>query len=404
MIINSQFFITHYNGKDPLPLKTSPTNLSDSDQLIYNKFIQSIGSIHSSQDINGKILKFWTKLTETKDELGNTKYTYIPHPDSTLEFLDSKSSYYFIVRDTSSLPITIPTLGGIVTNFADPSLLPQIEDIPLTNLGNTTGNSHLFTININNLQVNETYNYKFNCINSNWPANITPISGIIKSPKASGTLQSILTLFPTTENCSGSNLQYNLPASCLISNLNDKHLMLQLELTPQSYSGESVLSNEFTIRCVDCLPSAEITSNISEEERQKNKQETLSIQFKNFSLDKTYSYSIQALSATWPYYVSQPTGLIKITSNPSTLTLDSIFCPSTEQYPSNANNVLPYSAPANAVTRQSWYRPSVTLRAVIRDQDNSNIIHYSNVLKLTCQNYSVPSSINASVDIKDIPS
>jgi hypothetical protein len=402
MIINSQFFITHYNGKAQLPLKTKPQNLSTTDKIIYDRFIQSIGSIYSSQDINGKILKFWTKLTETTDELGNTKYTYIPHPDSTLEYLDSKLSYYFIVRDTSFLPLSIPVLGGTVTNFADPDILPRVS-IDSVDLNTGTGNSSFLNINADNLQINETYSYKFNTINSNWPANITPISGTLRSTSTSGSIQSILTLSPTTQNCNVSNIEYNIPVSCLVSNLNDKHIILQLELTPQSYDGDSVLSNEFTIKCIDCLPQAIISSSITnEDDRVKNQKETLSVNLTNFSKNKTYRYSIESLSATWPYYVSHPTGLIKITSATDSIKIDGVFCPSTEQYPSNTNNVLTYVSQNNNVTKQSWYRPSITLRASLTDQDYPTIIHYSNVLKLTCKNYSAPSSINSSVDIKNI--
>lgn len=397
MIINSQFFITHYNGKDPLPLKNPSTELAKNP--VYSKFIQGIGSIYSSQDINGRILKFWTKLTEIKDELGNTKYLYIPHPDSTLEYLDSKLSYYFIIRDTAFLPLKIPNVGGTVTSFADKDVLPkvQINDISMS------GSSHFLNIQVDNVQINETYRYKFNCINSNWPANITPLSGTLKSPTGTGNIHSILTLSPTTENCSSSNLAYNIPNSCLTSDLNNKHITMQLEITPQSYTGDSILSNEFTATCNDCLPNVSLQSNIeNEEDRVKNKKEKLSIMLNNFSKYNTYSYSIQALSATWPYYISQPTGLIKVSPETSNIEIDGLFCHSVESYPSNTNNVLPYIAPNNIVTKQSWYRPAVIIRAVLTDQSNTNIIHYSNLLKLTCTNYVAPSSINASIDVTNI--
>lgn len=403
MIINSQFFITHYNGKSPLTLKVVPLELSEEGKIVYNKFIQSIGAIYSSQTSDGRILKFWTTLKETTDQLGNKKYSYVPHPDSTLETLDSTKSYYFIVRDTSFLPITIPTVGGTVTSLADPSILPIIKDIPFIALTNNTGNNYFYDIKVENLQINESYKYKFNCINSNWPANITPISGVLKSPNTSGVIQSVLTLFPTTENCSSiSNLNYNIPASCLVNNFNEKRITMQLEITPQSYSGEPVLSNQFSIACYGCLPNVDLSSNTDDTNRKKNNSEILSLTFNNLSKDRTYTYAIETINANWPYYVSHPTGILKVTSNTEIVKLDGVFCSPIEQYPSNANNILPYTAQSNNITKQSWYKPSVTLRAVVRDQNNTNIIHYSNILKLSCQNYAQQGPVTVSLEVKDI--
>ena len=119
MIINTQFFITYYVGKDALSLTETPDNLSDSQLIEYNKLMQSVSAIYASQNLDsgGTIPKFWTQLVQYTDSLGNMSYRYAPHPDSDLTQLDSRSSYYFIVRDESALPLRIPAAGGSFIRF-----------------------------------------------------------------------------------------------------------------------------------------------------------------------------------------------------------------------------------------------------------------------------------------------
>ena len=129
MIINGQFYIFTYTGVESLDLMQIPAVI-ESDQSSrdkYNHFIQSIDTIYGPQNLLGEMPKFWTRLTQKTDALGNTVYAYEPHPESTLTSLSSLSAYYVILRDSSIAPIKVPAVGGEVYGFTDISSLPVID-------------------------------------------------------------------------------------------------------------------------------------------------------------------------------------------------------------------------------------------------------------------------------------
>lgn len=262
MIINSQFFITYYMGNQPLPLTTTPTNLTPAQSGDYQRFIQNIGAIYGSQAPNGKIPKFWTKLTQTTDSLGNIKYSYIPHPDSDLQSLSSKSAYYFIVRDESAIPLKIPSVGGSLIGFTDGSSLPRVvsSSIPNIVLTSASGNSLFISPRIDNLQPYEEYRYQFKSVDANWPITINPQSGILRPSTSSGVINANAAFCLSSGECDSSFLEYRSeqganPLGILASQTtNNKYAIINLSVTPTSYSGSEILSDQFVILCKDCLP------------------------------------------------------------------------------------------------------------------------------------------------------
>lgn len=378
MIINSQFFITYYIGKEPLPLKSIPPSLTPNSpaRIEYDNFMQAIDTIYGSQTLDGSIPKFWTRRTQAVDQLGNIKYFYEPHPDSTLSQLDSKSSYYFIVRDTTAIPVRIPSFGGLLLGFTDANKLPNVLPESMPNKKLSADSRYSFSPRIDNLQPYEEYKYEYKTVNANWPVSISTISGIIKPSTDKATIESSIGFCPTTGNCDTNVMPFTLPAECTLSSASNKTITMQLSISPLSYTGTEVLSNQFTVECEDCLPKPSIsisgTSSATVVEPTSDEAEPASYSFEistnNLEIDKEYLYNIEVLRSEWPFVFTTPTsGSITIKSSTDKPPLGGkiFFCPTTGLCPPNQNGVGSYIVPSypKFLTGSASY--SVVLRAVL---------------------------------------
>jgi hypothetical protein len=404
MIINSQFFITYYTGKNPLKLTTVPEGLSITQLADYNKFIQSVGTIYSSQTLNGKIPKFWTQLTEVTDALGNKKYSYIPHPDCDLTELSSKSAYYFIVRDDSALPLRIPAISGSLLGFTDTSSLPIIvkSSIPNTQLNNTTGHTFILSPVFGNLQPFEEYKYEFKSVDANWPVSINPVSGIIKPATDTSTINTKILFCPNSGECDSNVLDYELDTSCLEDN--NPYITMQLAITPISYEGPEVISDHITTFCSDCLPIPSISiestdplllTNLSSDSPASEYQKyNFSLKVDKLKPNHNYFYSIEAIDAEWPtFFVGKTSGVINTSKSNVNFPLITpgsgqlVFCESTGLCPNGSSNINTYNIPAYP---EFWNAPasySVTLRALLRCDDClSETVYSKPVMVSFCKN------------------
>jgi len=399
MIINSQFFITYYTGKNPLSLKTVPAGLTTSQRADYERFIQSIGTIYASQSVNGKIPKFWTKLTQVTDSLGNTKYTYIPHPDSDLEYLSPRASYYFIVRDESAIPLRIPAIGGSLLGFTDTSMLPYVVPTSLKNitLTSVSGNTTYINPIVENLQPYEEYSYQYKSIDANWPVSVNPESGILKPSSPSGLLNARVSFCMSSGACDGNSLDYSLPPQCLTAGTEDtKYAIMVVSVTPKSYSGPEILSNEFTVVCNDCLPKPKValqgtgtTSLLHPSNPINTPAYDFILNVNNLQTNQTYKYSMETVGAEWPtMFIGNRTGTIDAkVAIPPPVVGKIVFCYATGICQPNNPNVNPYSVPLNNYPK-SWIQPkiyNVLIRAKLESVTCPTNIVYSNPILLTYQ-------------------
>lgn len=351
MIINSQFFITIYTGTQPLSLMTMPSEFDNNlaKKAEYEKFIQSIDTIYGSQSINGNIPKFWTRRTQKTNALGNLQYYYEPHPESTLTQLDSKSCYYFILRDSSMVPVRVPSKGGSVLGFTDVNLLPQV--LPLENISLTETHLSSVVANIIDLQPYEEYKYEFKPVSSNWPLSISPISGVLKPSKNSGSIESSIIFCPTTGSCGANTIDYTLDNSCFTYGTTKYTSTMRLSIEPISYVGSEVYSDQFTISCNDCLPKPEIImvglspKNVIETDTSTTTPSySFYINGSNLNPEETYTFAVEVLSAEWPIVFTAPTGGTLKQSTPRA-DLKFYFCPTTGLCPPGDPGVPGYSIP-----------------------------------------------------------
>lgn len=376
-MINSQFFITHYTGRESLDLMSIPTAFANDPIKIseYERFIQSIDTIYGSQNLDGEIPKFWTRRTQTIDALGNIVYSNEPHPESTLTSLTSMASYYFILRDSSDVPVKIPINGGEVYGFTDISSLPIVASVTSCTSALPTGttcsqitlkDNNLTDIifNLENLRPYDSYVYEIGSIGANWPVDVTPVSGLIKPATPSGSIEINALFCPSTGVCGSNILEYSLSNDCLLKNPNTLYATIQLKVRPVS-SDLEIYSDHYSLFCEDCLPPKpsclikSVSSNDIENEATINEADFEDNPYHEFKIeiqeqdalvtDKNYSYSIESLSAEWPVIFISPTGGIATISKGqnSTVFVNKLyFCPSTGLCPPGSPGVPDYSIPS----------------------------------------------------------
>lgn len=297
MIINSPLSITHYAGQTPLSLTGQGVGL-DSDQLIdFNKLLQSVSTIYASQSgTNGPIPTFWTRLSGVQNGIK----IYQPDSNSTLTSLEPRSSYYFIMRDSTTFPLSIPAAGGPLEGFIDdiinlPSIRitsvtssvsnPVVQDpsatigtpveapapvqpptsdeapAPLDNQNNNpivaqaiipnsfneNNNIYSFNINVSGLQSYKNYTYTVDIVDAEWP------TYFIGQP--SGTLTAEKNVLNTIENISSIT---NRLVFC-VSGVCDSYPEILNEYTLPNYptlwrsSVDYRVIMRASIKCNDCL-------------------------------------------------------------------------------------------------------------------------------------------------------
>lgn len=407
MIINGQFYIFTYTGIESLDLMNIPEAINNDDAARekYNKFIQSIDTIYGPQNLIGEMPKFWTRLTQVSDSVGNTVYAYEPHPESTLSSLSSLTAYYIILRDSSIPPIKVPALGGEVFGFTDISSLPIFDGVGSCNAavescasggtgagtGTGTGttntqnnsaasccsqivlsenNSADITFGLSNMRPFESYIYSIESVAANWPINISPISGIIKPSKDTGKIDVNLMFCPSTGVFCGNNVvDYSVNDNCLLKNNKLKSANIRMSIKPLDRQELEIYSDQYTVVCNDCLPGSYVVNIISPGGGIQNETTIVEDDFDGFAYhefdiaidaptndtdskfdnDTNFTYSVEVLEAEWPIIFVSPTGGIITAQKDSNRAIQKqnrfFLCPTSGLCQKGSNNVPDYNVP-----------------------------------------------------------
>lgn len=395
MNINSQFFIANYTGKEPLNLMARPsTNINDISD--YNRFVEAVSTIYASQNATGGIPVFWTVRDISVDSAGNTQYTYIADTNSSLKQLVPREAYYFILRDSSYVPVRIPTVGGSLPGFAESNELPIIIPPSATvTLDQSTLNKYSFTIDFEKLQPYETYQYEVKNVFSNWPVVITPVSGIIKPSEPQTSIDLSVTFCANTGLCpSGTNglIEYNSNyiQQALTGGIVPPSLQstLQVEVMPISYSGLEILSKQFTIQCNDCLPklSIDLPSESVTLSGKNNYCYDLVANVSGLVPYQEYSYEFRSIVANWPAIVTPISGVFKSAKTTNSIKAKLAFCPSTILCSSGTLGVLDYDINKYKYLFDSTCGNFVTLELGITTPDSAIAENISNQFTIYCLN------------------
>lgn len=388
MNIINQFFVTYYTGSESLDLMNIPSVFNNNFRLKaeYTRFLEGINTIYGAQKSNGSIPVFWTIPSGNK---------YVPNPESTLTSLEPKQSYYFIARDESYLPLNIPIVGHTLPGYTDLNILPVIQATGNTVLSNKGENYAYLQFQISGLQPYEDYTYSFNGVSSNWPSTISPKSGILKPSDENIELDCVLTFCSSRSGCLNSQnlLNYNLDSHG--TSLNNLYSIINLEISPISYSGESVISDNYGIHCEDCLPRLIVTipdlgvlttiasgaGNMAPVAGD-NRFYTFEAIVSGLEPNQLYNYNYRSLDGNWPAVIMTPmSGTIKSATNIAKIKSTVAFCVNSGVCADGTKGLLDYTNPSTFDKNNLF----TSIDLSIFKSDNSDESTISNPLTIYCQ-------------------
>ena len=360
----------------------------------------------------------WTVFSGTK---------YVPNPESTLRQLDPRRSYYFITRDEASLPLNLPINGKILAGYRDQPILPQIKTTLTDTFDNinddqavlTTNNYAYLKFKVDGLQPFEDYDYTINCDAANWPVSISPISGVIKPSQTDEPLElsSVVHFIKSTGTCGDQTNIATNSLDCADINSNNLYAVVNLEITPQSNTVDSVKGDNITIRCKDCIPrlsvqlpdigilsSTNSTASSAPNSDAATQQYTAlsgtsaggmvenlapvsddnrffsyKADIKNIETKKKYNYEYRSLEGNWPARLSTPMSGSLSSLNPETVLNSTInFCLSTGLCPENG--ALSY----NLASGPDLSNLFTTVELVVSSEDGTETA-VSNPFTVYCQ-------------------
>jgi hypothetical protein len=396
--INSQYYIGTYPGVSGLNLMSKP----DGDNIFsrdYDTFIQSISSIYASQDTNtNNIPKFWTTLTTILDARGGRRTQYVPHPDSDLRTLTPDESYYFIVRNTNNIPLTIPLFGGSSVSQQ------QLLNLPIINLSNELENKILLrnereyeiVIELTNLIPGVSYNYSFESVSVVGQVKNSNISGSIKPSTSTYTLKNTISF--CDNNCEGPDIMASDNSSCATEN---KQVAMIFKIGQDV--NKTVISAPMAIVCDNCIYSSIATlhseNNLIEESNIDGNlyDYNFTLQLKNLPRNRTYNYSIELIKSEWPIIFVTPTsGEIKINNADSTeIEYHMVLCADTDLCKPGLNGVSDYVVPT--------YSPLIEHKI---DYNNILVANISSINDDGCEDIQVqsdPFTIRYKRNIENLP-
>lgn len=215
---------------------------------------------------------------------------------------------------------------------------------------------------VDGLSVGEVYNYEIIEQSSNWPTYISPMTGQITSlsSEIQTSINFDLRFCDNTGMCpSGSPniLGYNGSdiGNCNYGFLNSdtKESSFKIQITPQSYNGNVVLSDLIEVKCIDCLPKINISlPNTSGTISNGNNKYSFSSSVGNLIVGQEYSYLFSSTEANWPVTAVPMSGSFIAKSDTKKIVSMLSFCHTTGSCPSSSGNVLDYEITSSCLYGQ----------------------------------------------------
>jgi hypothetical protein len=168
-------------------------------------------------------------------------------------------------NDTYSNETRISCLGCIkpisIVNISQDLSLLLADDI--VGISDTT--NYQLKSSISGLIVGESYKYNINYIDSNWPTVVSAQSGsFIATDPTKNVYTDIGFCYPSGECSSDTRdaiLKYK--NNSLYDKSNTKFISFNMSVEPSGCNGSKSYSDDFTVKCLDCLPNIEYRVNFS---------------------------------------------------------------------------------------------------------------------------------------------
>jgi hypothetical protein len=247
-------------------------------------------------------------------------------------------------------------------------------------------NSYSFVTNIDNLIPGESYKYVYKGINSNWPATVYPMSGIIKAVSSSFVIPTKVTLCTATGLCPSNTfnvIEYVNNDHCLIDDTT-KNVNLVLEIQPANCSYSPVYSNQLNISCDNCIDQLFATIPTSARLSDSIDSYDINVNVGNMMVNRVYQYTFDSVDANWPVLVYPQSGTIRATSSTATIPATITFCPSTGVCPSGSPHVLSYNLEPECMIGFGGLDKYIRLKVDVKDIECEEVNASSNELRLSC--------------------
>lgn len=254
------------------------------------------------------------------------------------------------------------------------------------------------SILLTNLVPSEKYYYSFKSVGSNWPVIITPISGVFTSPQSSGEITASAYFCVTKDGCNENNEGYLGCTEDFCTIGDDYFSNIVVNFNSAKDFSRIYQSHTLKLTAGYSLPRANIET--VKNVLSKDEEAVLEVNFVNLTPQKTYQYSVSALSANWPFVVSSPTGFFHSGSggsinSPVKMHLNAGFCDSTGVCYNGRYGVLNYTI--NDHPKLHWYNPQATIRLSYFDTEYPSIIHNSDIAKFYCSGCNAPTIRNVDI-------
>lgn len=262
-------------------------------------------------------------------------------------------------------------------------------------LNTVTSNSSTLNIEASNLIPNQKYIYTFDVTDSNWPIQISPISGVIQTSSSSYDLKTKVR-FCANDDCENA-LDHTQSPNC------DKGqtptASVKVTLRPERGSYQTATSYDLSIICDDCIKytMATIPDMIELTNFTKN-QAIFNVTLSNLIIGKNYQYVVNGMDANWPFIISPISGSIVALDSNMVIPIKVIACASTGLCDGTRSDVLDYSSSSVCSSNYGVEDKHAHLRISVSPSDGCDTIN-SNQLRISCDNclpkakISLPSSI-----------
>ena len=319
MIILSTTSFIKYISSEPLNLMSPPPKDAENHLYAdYHNFINNILSIYETQTEKGSIPVFLTQ----PDDSNSFGYRQ-PDAKSTLKTLIPGRSYKIVVLNPTSIPLRVPNPIGLDRFLHPEEPQDQIICDKLISQNQYTNNIILMTsgqlsVNINipidKMVPDQTYSYAFTPTFSNWPATLSPTTGLITrsgpsitNGTASGNITSVFSYYPYLLDNLNNSIPYQINGNAYKDYYNNNvFTILNLTISNDTCN---VYNNNYIISCDSCVPD--------------HTQPTLSLiastgNIRNFihatasglNPNIDYSFNFQTINSNWPTHIEPKSGLV----------------------------------------------------------------------------------------------
>jgi hypothetical protein len=315
-ITNNKTLFT-YHGES-LDLINPPDTSNNQLYALYNSLINSTLAIYGSSRVDGSIPVFWTKIDN------RNKLSRIADKNSTLQKLENNKSYYIVILDNSSFPLTIPKPIDIQDISARSCYICTSDDIDCcSQLSIQSGNysdvilsneysSNVYVI-LSGLKPDTKYNYSVSPVLSNWPAKMYPLSGFIErsgpTDKENNLNANLEFMFSYISKDGSGNIAKNIDVS-------NKKIFSILDFNVWQDGCDSVIkdtinissSNLGSLTGIDICPSIKFNSDPYFVTNSGSYNVIMS--YSGLDITKNNYYYISSNNANWPSRISSTSGKI----------------------------------------------------------------------------------------------